>query len=386
MSNMVIAGPIDLVILQSTGFCNMDCSYCYLPDRANTRQTMDLATVAEVTRLIFASDLLKRDLDIVWHAGEPLTLSPAYYRKAIRIIEEARPPDVTVHYGAQTNGTLINDAWIDLFEEHKFTVGISLDGPRDLHDRHRKYRNGSGSYDRVVAGIAKLQARHYPFHFIGVATTRTLSRAADLFAHYSSFHPTAFGLNIDELEAQNLHSSLGEDVTTERFERFIAELLQEVARQDGPSVVIRDFQRTMSSLISGKPEDNDQVIPLRMLNVAYNGDISTFSPELLALDATARQRFIFGNVHRCDALTDILDDDRFLAAYREICGGVDRCARECEYFQYCGGGAPVNKLSEKGTMDAAETTFCRLTKKAWVNACLQIANAPENRFELASAR
>jgi uncharacterized protein len=94
-------------------------------------------------------------------------------------------------------------------------------------------------------------------------------------------------------------------------------------------VIIRDFQRTMSSLISGTPEDNDQVVPLRMLNVAYTGDISTFSPELLALDSKARQRFIFGNVHRCDSLTDILDDHRFAAAYREILAGVDRCSREC---------------------------------------------------------
>jgi uncharacterized protein len=380
-----VVGPIGLVILQSTGFCNINCSYCYLPDRANSRQAMDLPTVAEVARLIFTSNLFKRDLDIVWHAGEPLALNPAYYRKAIEIIETAKPPDLTVHYGIQTNGTLINDAWIDLFKEHKITVGISLDGPRDLHDRYRKYRNGSGSYDRVVAGIRKLQARNYPFHFIGVVTAQSLPRAADLLAHYGSFRPTALGLNIDELEAQNRHSSLGEDVTTERFERFIAELLDAGARQEGPAVTIRDFQRTLSSLISGKPEDNDQVIPLRMLNVAHNGDISTFSPELLALDAAERRRFVFGNVHRCNALTDILNDAWFIAAHEEICSGVDRCARECEYFQYCGGGAPVNKLSEKGTMDAAETTFCRLTKKAWVNACLQIANAPESRFELASA-
>src|SRR4051812_5551691 len=176
MQSMV--GPLGLVILQSTGFCNIDCSYCYLPDRANSRQTMDFSTVAEVARLIFTSKLLKRDLDMVWHAGEPMTLNASYYREAIRIIEAARPPDIAVHYGMQTNGTLISDAWIDLFEEHKIKVGVSLDGPRDLHDRHRKYRNGSGSHDRVVAGIAKLQARHYPFHFIGVVTAQTLSRAA----------------------------------------------------------------------------------------------------------------------------------------------------------------------------------------------------------------
>jgi uncharacterized protein len=313
-----MAGPIDLVVLQSTGFCNIDCGYCYLPERANPRQTMALSTVTEVARLIFEPALLNGELDIVWHAGEPLTLKPSYYAEAIDIFEAARPSTCAVHYGIQTNGTLIDDAWIDFFEEHDITVGVSLDGPRDLHDRYRKYRNGSGSYDRVVAGIRKLQARRYPFHFIGVVTAHTLSRASDLLEHYRSFQPTALGLNIDELEAYNRHSSLGDDVSTERFEGFIAELLQESLRQDTP-VTIRDFQRTMSSLISGKPEDNDQVIPLRMVNVAYNGDISTFSPELLALDVSQRQRFIFGNVHRCKALTDILDDERFLVAYPSWC-------------------------------------------------------------------
>jgi uncharacterized protein len=384
-SMRLMVGPIGLVVLQSTGFCNIDCAYCYLPDRANSRQTMEPSTIAQVARLIFEPSLLKHEFDVVWHAGEPLTLTPAYYAEAIRIIEAARPSDTAVHYGIQTNGTLINDAWIDLFEQHEITVGISLDGPRDLHDRYRKYRNGAGSHDRVIAGIRKLQSREYPFHFIGVVTAHTLSCASELLRYYWSFHPTAFGLNIEELEAQNRHSSLGNDVTTERFERFITELLHEAARQDDAIVAIRDFQRTMSSLISGTPEDNDQVVPLRMVNVAFNGDISTFSPELLALNAPERQRFIFGNVHHCSALIDILDDERFVAAYQEIRSGVDRCASECEYFQYCGGGAPVNKLSENGAMDTTETVYCRLTKKAWVEACLRFTNSPETRFELTSA-
>jgi uncharacterized protein len=379
---MLAAGPIGLVVLQSTGFCNIDCAYCYLPDRANPRQTMQLATVAEAARLIFDSPLLKHDLDIVWHAGEPLTLPQTYYMQAIEIIERQRPRDVTVHYGIQTNATLIDDAWIDLFEQHGITVGVSLDGPRDLHDRNRKYRNGSGSHDRVVAGIARLRARRYPFHFIGVVTTPSLSRGAELLDYLGRFGPTAIGLNIEELEAQNTHSSLYENCDRQTFERFIGEVLLEAARQSDTAIVLRDFQRTLSSLISGTPEDNDQVIPLRIVNVAHNGDISTFSPELLALNAKQRQRFIFGNVHQCRRLREILSDDRFMAAYREIRRGVDNCANACEYFQYCGGGAPVNKLSEKGSLEATETTYCAFTKKAWVDVCLQLANAKDNQFEV----
>jgi uncharacterized protein len=374
-------GPISLVVLQSTGFCNINCAYCYLPDRDKARQSMGLLTVERAARLIFESGLLKDRLDIVWHAGEPLTLPPAYYAAAIDIIEAARPAGLAVHYGFQTNGTLIDDAWIDLFEQHAVSVGISLDGPCDLHDHNRKFRNGAGSHERVVGGIAKLKARGYPFHFIGVVTADSLPRAAELVRYYWSFRPTEIGFNIDELEGQNRRSSMIR-VDTATFERFIRDVLCEAACQDDPRVAIREFQRTMSALVSATPEDNDQVVPLRIVNIAWNGDISTFSPELLALDAAERQRFLFGNVHRCAALSDILDDGRFLGTYDEIQRGVQRCASECEYFQYCGGGAPVNKLSETGALDATETNFCRLTKKAWVNASLSFADTPGSCFEL----
>ena len=379
-------GPVGLVVLQSTGFCNIDCSYCYLPDRANPRQRMEFATVAAAARVIFDGALLDQELDLVWHAGEPLTLPPDYYAQAIAIIEAARPQGLQVHYGIQTNGTLIDDAWIDLFAKHSITVGISLDGPRDLHDRHRRYRNGAGSHDRVVAGIERLQARGYPFHFIGVVTADSLSRPIELARYYRAFRPMAIGLNIEELEAQNRTSSLGGDLDTADFEHFIAEFLRAAAHEDEPDVIIRDFQRTISALVSGKPEDNDQVVPLRIVSIAHNGDISTFSPELLALDADARDRFIFGNVHRCGALTDILTDDRFRAAHAEIRRGVAACADACEYFQYCGGGAPVNKLSETGRLDATETMYCKLTKQAWVDVCLRLATAGESRFELVEPR
>ena len=376
-----LVGPIGLVVLQSTGFCNIDCSYCYLPNRSDPRRTMDLATVARVAQLIFDSPLLKGDIDLVWHAGEPLSLPPQYYSQAIEVIEKVKPSGVAVHYGVQTNGTLIDDEWIDLFKRHQFNVGISLDGPRDLHDANRKYRSGQGSYDRVTAGISRLQARGYPFHVIGVLTELSLTRVQDLVKFYWQLRPTAIGLNVEEIEARNRHSSLFDALRGKKFDCFVTEFLNEAAMQEF-RIEIRDFARTMSWLIVGKPEDNDQVVPLRILNVAWNGDLSTFSPELLALTGAESRRFVFGNVRDCRALTEMLDDKRFVAAFREISRGVAKCADECEYFRVCDGGAPVNKLSETGRLDTTETNFCRLTKKTWVDACLQFASSIDSRFEL----
>jgi uncharacterized protein len=383
---MAPVGPIGLLLLQATSFCNIDCAYCYLPDRTARRKTMDLATVAAVARLIFRSPFLKDSLDIVWHAGEPLTLRPDYYEQAIAILEDARPRNVMLNYGFQSNGTLIDESWIDFFEKHQINVGISLDGPRHLHDLYRRNRDGLGSYDKVMRGIAKLQSREYPFHIIGVISAQSLPYATELVEFYRRLRPTTVGFNIEEVEAQNSHSSLYEHRrVVEAFEQFVANLLREAATSDSSELAIRDFQRNLSSLIAGAPEDNDQVVPLRIITVAWNGDMSTFSPELLALSTPMVERFVFGNARRCDTLTDILTDQRFKSALAEIQLGVSNCAAECEYFQYCGGGAPVNKLSETGRLDTTETVFCRLTKKVWLNACLDIAAAPESRFELSPA-
>jgi uncharacterized protein len=373
-------GPLHLVILQSTSFCNINCSYCYLPDRENAHARMSADTLRRAARLVFESGLVPGDLHVVWHAGEPLTLGRAYYDQAIEIIEAGRPAGIVVHYGVQTNGTLIDDKWIDFFEAHDVSVGVSVDGPQDLHDASRRYRNGEGSYAGAARGIAKLRARNYPFHVIGVMTRASLDRGAEIYDAYEQLGAASVGLNVEELEAHNVSSSLSPPEARAAFRTFAMEFLERAIGSDRP-IRVREFHDTMESLIAGR-RDNFQVRPLQILTVAWNGDMSTFSPELLALSGSPRQQFVFGNVEQCRSLLDIRHDRNFRNAYRSIARGVELCAATCEYFRYCGGGAPINKLSETGSLEVAETMFCELTTKAWVDTCLNIANAAGTRFRV----
>ncbi|HET6233971.1 MAG TPA: SPASM domain-containing protein [Acetobacteraceae bacterium] len=114
-----------------------------------------------------------------------------------------------------------------------------------------------------------------------------------------------------------------------------------------------------------RPEEavmqNEQVVPFGMLNVACNGDVATFSPELLGLKNADYDDFIIGNVH-----THSLEDMRASATLqrmaRDIDRGVEACRRTCGYFSVCGGGAPVNKLTENGSFASDRTRFCELTQ------------------------
>jgi uncharacterized protein len=76
----------------------------------------------------------------------------------------------------------------------------------------------------------------------------------------------------------------------------------------------------------------------------------------------------------------MLDSSNLQQVYLEIQSGIDCCAKSCGYFDYCGGGAPVNKLSENGRLDSTETLFCRLTKQAWINVCLRLSMSPQAQF------
>jgi uncharacterized protein len=98
---------IEMLVLQSTPFCNLDCSYCYLPDRTSKRQ-MSVATLQRTFERVFASPFLSNHLTVLWHAGEPLVPGVAYYENAFAIIDRLKPQNLAISHSIQTNATLLN--------------------------------------------------------------------------------------------------------------------------------------------------------------------------------------------------------------------------------------------------------------------------------------
>src|SRR5436305_3044981 len=159
---------IELLIFQTTPFCNIDCSYCYLPNRQTTTR-IPLSIVAEIARSIIDAGWLHDRLSVIWHAGQPLVVGPEYLEQLITACALLHQRALVQHC-VQTNGTLINDHFCDLFLKRNVRVGVSIDGPRDLHDRHRLTRNGRGTFDAVMCGIEKLRNAGIPFDVICVLT------------------------------------------------------------------------------------------------------------------------------------------------------------------------------------------------------------------------
>jgi uncharacterized protein len=356
-----------LLILQPTPFCNIDCDYCYLPNRNSTAR-MDLQTVKLAAERLLQDGLVGPELTVVWHAGEPLTLPTAWYEDAFSALRAMLGPYCNVSHAIQTNATLIDETWCVLFKRYGVRVGVSVDGPADLHDAHRRTRAGKGTHAKVLQGMALLRSQDIGFHAIAVVTPATFTQV-DRFADFFEEHQVSeLGCNFDEAEGVNVSSSVtGHESAHAAFlDRLLAR-----SRASGSRLRVRELANALQLIAKPLPQYtwrnhrwplNPQVLPFAMISVADDGGFCTFSPELLGQNAPMFDDFVFGNVARQSYL-DAARGPVFAGAWDAIARGVARCEAGCAYFGYCGGGAPANKLYENGDLASAETLYCRSVMK-----------------------
>ena len=374
------APRIDVVVVQPTPFCNIDCTYCYLPSR-NDKTLIAQSTVRNLFEKLFASGWASPSVNVIWHAGEPLVAPIALYREAFEAIERLRPREIDIMHSIQSNGMLLTPAWCDLIEEWQVDIGISIDGPRHLHDRHRVTRLGQGTFDRTIAGVRLLRERGMPFHTISVLSRDSLDAADEMHEFFVAEGIEHVCFNVEESEGQHSSDMLAVDDVRARFRRFLTRFWQ-LARASDKVKFVREVDTMISAVFrsNAAPFRNQQVEPLAMLNVDCLGNVSTFSPELLGYKQAEYNDFIIGNINT-DTMEQIRDSRWLAAMQRDIDAGVEKCRAGCEYFSICGGGAPMNKLTENGSFDSAKTVFCSLIQMAAADVVLAAARELERSWQ-----
>jgi uncharacterized protein len=320
---------------------------------------------------VFTAGLPAKQLSVIWHAGEPLVVSPSYYETAFAILAHHGSDDIHVTHHFQTNATLIDDQWCALFQRDNVRIGVSIDGPEWLHDLHRKTRAGVGTHRTVMQGIETLRINHIPFHAICVLTKDSLDHADEIFDFFVQLEPQMLCFNVEEIEGVNVQSSLGSAPLEGKFRAFFEHIICRF-RQTSPKFRIREIDDVLMALRHpefGNANSNTQNKPYSIVSIAYDGSFSTFSPELLGLSHPAYADLAFGNVLRDDFIA-ATRGVVFRSVWADIQQGIENCKNSCKYFSFCRGGAPVNKLAELGTFKGTETMFCRLTQKAVIDCVL----------------
>jgi uncharacterized protein len=369
---------LETVVVQPTPFCNINCRYCYLPDR-NDKTLMAQSTVAALFEKVFSSGWLGEGLTVIWHAGEPLVLSLSFYETAFAIIETLRPRDLKLQHSIQTNGMLITEAWCDFFKAQNINVGVSIDGPQRMHDAKRVTRSGRGTFEKTLAGIRMLRQHQVPFHVISVLSEQAIDAPREMLDFYIDEGIEDVCFNVEESEGAHVSGLFAAGDAQGRFKRFL-ETFWGLSRQSRQIRFIREIDGMLPRVFrpNESPMRNSQVEPFGMMNVDCHGNVSSFSPELLGLKNGEYADFIVGNIHT-ESLESMRRGQTMKAMARDIALGVDACRDNCEYFTVCGGGAPVNKLAETGSFTGTRTSFCSLTQMVPIDLILDAFDRLKDR-------
>lgn len=352
------------LILQSTPFCNIACSYCYLGDKDN-KTKMSLESLKNNIRALNSSGMLADNVNISWHAGEPLALPVEYYEEAVNFIKSELKSNI--YFQLQTNATLIDDKWQRFISNGDLHIGISLDGPKEIHDKNRVRRNGQGTFEATMRGLKLVQDTGVDFGIISVADEESLKNPEKLFDFFSSLNIRNVSINIPEKEGENkigLRSTRPVEDLIKSFIQFF------YARRNIPlSVRITQIER-MRKLLLGNQESMTlcENIPLSILTVSTHGELFTFSPELLGFAHENLGSFSIGALDR----KVVLNNKKLISFTQEIESGVDLCRKTCAYFRVCGGGHPASKFFELGHFAGTGHTSCHINTKLFADTISEL--------------
>ena len=357
---------VEHVVLQPTTMCNLNCDYCYLPDRAAKR----LMTTEIAERVAaFASDS-PTAIGLIWHGGEPLASGLNHFRLLLDCFENLREQGKVTHY-VQTNATLVSPLWCDLFRSYAVRVGVSIDGPECLNGGRRDWA-GKPTFRPTLRGISALRDAGLDFGLLAVITRPSLPYAAEIYQFAIEQKPKYLGFNVEETEG--IHQA-----AVMPFNELVS-FWRDIYRawSANPSIEVREISRVllhMELTASGLPSFyRDRIIDL-MPTVDYAGNMTALSPEFL----NGSSAFVLGNVALVPMETLVREGEKspYVNAFLR---GLELCRRDCQYFDFCGGGSASNRFFENGRLDCSETRYCQNRTKTLVDALLSVLGEEQNGF------
>ncbi len=324
-----------VMLKPASGLCNMRCRYCFYADEAAKRETADYGMMSvETLRAVLTRALAEttRAITIAFQGGEPTLAGLPFFEQAVRICKEANVNRCDVSFALQTNGLAIDDAWCTFLAENHFLVGVSLDGPKELHDANRVDAAGRGTYSRVMHALQLLRSRGVDTNILSVVTAqaaRSVRKSYGFFArsglNYQQYIPCLDPLG--EPRGQHPWS-----LTPERFEQYLKTAFdcwaQDAMR--GQKRYHRYFDNLLL-LLDRRPPEACGMLGVCGMQYVVEADGSVYPCDFYMLDA-----YRLGNLNT-DSFAQ-LDAKRKELGFIEQSAVVDDACKTCRWAFLCRGG------------------------------------------------
>ncbi len=344
---------LDTVLLKVASRCNIDCRYCYVYNMGDTGWSREPKQMSRETCRTTAAALARlareqgRPFAVVLHGGEPLLLGAAKLEFVISTLREALPPECAI--SIQTNGMLINREILDLCATRHVTLSVSLDGPRQIHDRNRVGFAGQGTFDRVFEGIGRLKA-HPDSEFLFTGLLAVIDPESDPNEVYSFFKNLG-SPSVDFIYKDGNHSRLPEgkaSPSTTEYGRWMAALLDVYLADESP-IRIRILD-DMIKLVLGGVGSKDGVGVTNYGVLIIDTDGSVTKNDTLKSSFDGADRFPEPWSVRTHDLGDILRSSEF-TEYQAMQRPTSPTCLACSELHVCGGGMTLQRWRDESGYD-----------------------------------
>ena len=357
---------------------NIDCTYCFFLSKEalypNEKSRMSAATLETYIRQLLESHRVPH-VTVAWQGGEPTLMKVEFFRRAVELVEQYRKPGQTVQHTFQTNGILLDDEWCAFFKEHNFLVGLSVDGPRELHDAYRRDRRQQGTFDRVMQGWQALRRHGVDFNILCTvnAANEKHGRAVyrffrdELGAKWIQFIPIVERASAETLAIANqgwseqpgrkrlLYTQTGNLVTersvgSEQYGRFLVDVFEEWVRHDVGQVYVQLFDVTLEAFFGR------HLLCIHAPTCGY-GPALEHNGDLYSCDHFVEPRFLLGNIHQTHMLKLVASPEQRKFGDDKRDTLTAQCQR-CEVKPLCNGGCPKDRFVLSRDGDPGHNYLC----------------------------
>jgi len=371
-------GSFHLLAKPSGSACNIDCAYCFFLSKEalypGGRQRMSPTTLEAYIRQLLESHSTP-EVTVAWQGGEPTLMKLAFFRQAVDFVEKYRRPGQVVQHTIQTNGLLLDDDWCALFKEHNFLVGLSIDGPREMHDAYRRDRRGQGTFDHVLRSWRLLERNGVEANVVCTvnAANEAHGRAVycffrdELGVRWIQFIPIVERANEQTIRIANegwgeamrgkrvLYTQSG-DLTTNRsvggaqYGRFLIDVFEEWVRRDVGTVFVQLFDVTLEAHFDRHLLCIHAPTCGTAPALEHNGD-------LYSCDHYVEPGYKLGNIHE-QPMSFLMDSAQQAAFGRGKLDALTSQCRGCDVRALCNGGCPKDRFVQSENGEPGHNYLC----------------------------
>ena len=336
------------VLTKPTGaICNLDCEYCFFLSKEELYPDSPFRMTDEVLRTYIAGLLESHrtpEVTVAWQGGEPTMMGLDFFRRSVELVAELKRPDQRVEHTMQTNATLITDEWAEFLKANDFLVGVSVDGPREIHDTYRVDKGGKPTFDRVMRGLEILKAHGVRWNALTTVHRANEERGLEVYRFLRDDLGADFVQFIPIVERPSPGGiPVGTEVTERSatpggYGRFLVDVFDEWVRRDVGQVYVQMFDSTLASFVGvpGSMCVHSETCGTA-LALEHNGD-------LYSCDHFVEPDYLLGNITTTPMLELVASQQQrdFGNAKRDT---LPAYCRQCDVRFACHGGCPKDRFT-----------------------------------------